>query len=219
MVSEFYEFLENKHYGETVLIENSSILGVEAILLLLIKHYRNKSIPVLIEDILDTFPLYLKHITLMGVKLDMSNVKVMKIGGSEDVGNITSKIKMESDPSMYLSRYGNEFQRVSPQENFIDIVLGFDRLFVLDSASSLTMEVLKAAKSYTLRKNRLAFYIVEKGMLENLSPSPLVILENLATSVLELSQDRNLLIIKFLKDPWAFRSGIKEISIPLEDIF
>ncbi|AEC52685.1 hypothetical protein PNA2_1770 [Pyrococcus sp. NA2] len=213
------EFLKNKKFGETVLVENYSSLGVEIMLTQILRYAIENKIPILVEDILDTFSVYVKHLKFIGVDIDFSNINVMKIGGSEEVGNIVSRLKLESDPSIYLSRYGEEFSRVMPEDNFIDMVFGFDRLFALDESSALTVEILNSLKQYTTRENRLAFYFVEGGIVENLRMNPLLVLEDLVTSVIRLTQEKGILTIELIKDPWSLESKIREIKLPLEDAF
>ncbi|HII61816.1 TPA: DUF257 family protein [Pyrococcus horikoshii] len=212
------EFLKSKKFGETILVENDSPLGIEALTSYILEYAKQEKLPVLIEDILDTFPIYIKHLKLMNRELDLSSVNVMKIGGVEDIGNVVSRLKLESDPSIYISRYTAEFSRVASKENFIDMIFGVDRLFTLDDTGVLTYEILASMKQYSTRKDRLAFYFVEKKIIENIPTNPLLALEDIGTSVLMLNQERDILIIKFVKDAWSIKSKVKEIKISIEDL-
>lgn len=98
------------------------------------------------------------------------------------------------------------------------MIFGVDRLFTLDDTGVLTYEILASMKQYSTRKDRLAFYFVEKKIIENIPTNPLLALEDIGTSVLMLNQERDILIIKFVKDAWSIKSKVKEIKISIEDL-
>ncbi|RLF91848.1 hypothetical protein DRN82_01535 [Thermococci archaeon] len=213
-----WEVIRDKKFGETVIVENQASLGIEALLLSLIEYSRANNTPLLIEDILDTFPIYARHLELILGNLNLGNSRILKIGGSDDIGKIAEKLKFETDLRVYLSRYKKAFYSISPNENFIDLVFGLDRLFALNDTPMGTSELINSIKTYITNKNRLAFYFFELDLMESLSTSPMPLIEELATSVIRITQDRDTIVFTMIKDSWALKAKMKEVRISIRDI-
>ncbi|AMM54080.1 DUF257 family protein [Pyrococcus kukulkanii] len=209
-----------KEFGETVIVENSSYMGVEVLLKVIIDVAKEKGVPILIEDILDTFPVYAQHLKLLGNDiLSYEKINILKIGGVEDLGKITAKVPFESDLRVYLSMYREAFANVTPREKFYDLVFGLDRLFILNDMPVESSTILSAIRDYITNHQRIAFYFVEHPLMDELMTKPLPIIEDIVTSVLRIEQDRETLIVNVIKDPWAMKARTKKIMIPIRDVF
>ncbi|ASJ06543.1 DUF257 family protein [Thermococcus pacificus] len=218
-LSELFNLLDGAKFGSTVIVENRAPLGAEALLAILLRYTREREIPVFVDDILDAFPLYVKHLNLMGINPDLSSVRVLKMGGNETVGNVVNRGRFDMDPTVYISHYEKLFSSAAPKGEFIDIVLGIDRLFVFQDNLSGTWAILRAMKPIVTNRKRTAFYILESAIMENLRMKPLPVLEDLATSVFELKQEGRMLTVDIRKDPSMFRTKIDTIKLDLREVF
>ncbi|AFK22524.1 DUF257 family protein [Pyrococcus sp. ST04] len=209
-----------KKFGETIIVENSAKIGIEILIKAIFEASRILNVPILVEDILDTFPIYAEHLKLMGVDiLKAENMKIFKIGGVKDIGEIAKKVPFESDLRMYLTIYREAFEKVAPKEQFFDLVFGLDRLFVLNDNPVEISTIIGAIKEFITNENRIAFYFFEYPLVDNLMSKPLPILEDLVTSVLRLEQDKDTLIVNIIKDIWAMKAKTRKIMIPIRDVF
>ncbi|NJF25295.1 DUF257 family protein [Thermococcus sp. Bubb.Bath] len=217
-VEKLTEILLSKKPGGTVLVENYAPLGTEAILTLLLRSAEERGTPVLIEDILDTLPVYIKHLKLMDVDVDLDKSNVLKIGGSEAVGNIVKRMNFDVDLKVYLRQYEKAFSEVSIGEPFIDIILGFERIFAFNDNIKDLYTLISSLRQFITDKKRRAFYFIESPIMNKLKSSPRPILEDLATSVVSLSEEKEMLRVRIRKDPMILRLNIGELVVPLSDI-
>ncbi|WP_010479106.1 DUF257 family protein [Thermococcus zilligii] len=218
-LSELFGLLEGMKFGSTVIVENRAPVGGEAFLAVLLRHAREREIPVLVEDILDAFPLYIKHLNMMGINPDLSGVRVLKVGGKETAGNVVKRGHFDMDPNVYVKHYEELFSSAAPEGEFIDIVLGFDRLLVFQDSPRGTETLMQAMKSFITNRKRTAFYILESTIMENLRTGPLPVLEDLATSVLELKQEGRTLEVNIRKDPSMVKTNVSIIKLDLREVF
>ncbi|ASJ00086.1 DUF257 family protein [Thermococcus gorgonarius] len=218
-LSDLFNLLDGMKFGSTVIVENRAPLGAEAFLAVLLRYIREREIPVLVDDILDAFPLYVKHLNLMGINPNLSSVRVLKMGGNETAGNVVNRGRFDMDPNVYMNHYEKLFSSVAPEEEFINIVLGIDRLFVFQDNPLGIGTTLRAMKPIVTNRKRTAFYILESAIMENLRTRPLPALEDLATSVFELKQKGRMLIVSIIKDPSALRTNVNAIKVDLREVF
>ena len=218
-LSELLNLLEGMKFGSTVIMENRAPLGVEALLVVLLRYTHERGIPLFVDDVLDAFPLYVKHLNLMGVNPNLSSVRVLKMGGRETVGNVVNRGRFDMDPEIYINRYEKLFSSAAPEEKFIDIVLGMDRLFVFQDTPTGVRTILRAMKPFVANRRRMALYMLESGIMENLKTRPLPVPEDLATSVFELKQEGSQVTVDIRKDPSMFRTKVDSIELDLREVF
>lgn len=212
------DFVKDKLFGETVLVENNSYLGVETLLFVIFKLGEELNVPILVKDVLDTFSIYKKHLEMLGLKTP-ENIKILKIGGSEEGKGVVKRIPFDFDISRCLLEYGKSFEDVSPKEKFIDLVFGLDRFFILIDNLIDTAKLLNLIKNYIHNENRTAFYFIEANLLKATKPIILYYLEDIATSVVRINQEKNILTFEPVKDIWSVRNKINQISISFGDLF
>ncbi|MDK2870345.1 MULTISPECIES: DUF257 family protein [Pyrococcus] len=210
------DFIKDKLFGETVLLENYSYLGVESLLSIIIKVGEELNVPILVEDVLDTFSVYTKHLEMLGIATP--ELKILKIGGSGEEEGIVKRIPFELDIPRYLLEYGKAFEEVAPREKFIDLVFGLDRLFLLTENPTDIAKLLNSIKDFVRNENRTAFYFIEANLLKVTKPIVLHHLEDIATSVVRINQEKNILTFELVKDKWSVKNKISKITISFRDI-
>ncbi|AJC72684.1 MAG: DUF257 family protein [Thermococcus sp.] len=186
-------FSQMKHEGVKI-IENSASVGAEFILHALIGYSKCKGIPLIIEDIFDTLPVYLSHLELMGVSFEDSDMKVIKVGGSQEAGQVLAKIRFENDPTIYRRKVERELEKIIPEDNYIYLVLGLERLLSIQDDTHTIRVILSSIKQNLSNERGMNVYLIEKPLIANLPFNPLPLLEDFATSVLELTDEEGELI-------------------------
>lgn len=175
--------------GGVTIIENSAPLGVEFVLHALIEYSKLKGIPLIVEDIFDTLPVYLTHLELMGVSFEYTDINVIKVGGSQEACNVLAKARFENDPHMYMSKLGQELEKIIPEGDYIHLVLGAERFLCLQNDAHTIRAILSSIKQKLSEERGMSIYSIEKPLIPNLPFNPLPLLEDAATSVVELTED------------------------------
>jgi hypothetical protein len=212
------KLLERIPKGATILVENRAPLGIEAFLVLLLKRAKESGLPVIVEDILDTFPIYAKHLSLLGKEDLVKEIPVLKLGGMEKYGKVIKSVRFDSDPQVYVTRYDIAFREVALQEMFLDIVVGIERLFSIYRDPFPCQYLLSEIKRSSLNPNRTAVYLIDSDVMERVSKAFIPRLEDLATSVLEVKEENKVLKIHIKKDPATLLFGEEKAFVELEEI-
>ena len=168
------------------LIENSASLGAEFALHLVMEYSKSRKIPIIVEDIFDTLPVYLTHLELMGVSVEDSDMRVIKVGGNQEAGNVLARVCFENDPHIYRRKIDRELEKIIPEGDYIHMVLGLERLLSIQNNAHTIHAILSPIKHKLCSDRGRSVYIVEKPLMENLPFNPLPLLEDVATSVIEL---------------------------------
>jgi hypothetical protein len=193
------ELLEQVWPGGMTVIENSSSFGVEFILYSFVQFSRRKGMPIVIEDIFDTLPLYAAHLELMGTPINESDINVIKVGGRHEFGNVVGKVKFENDPYVCQRKLEQNLKKIKCKEPYIHLVLGLERLIALQEGFYSTYTLLNLIKHKLGNKESTNVYIVESSVLESLKFNPISILEDIATSVVEMEDEGELLKLRLKK--------------------
>lgn len=212
------ELLGSLPWGSTILIENRAPLGVEVFLTLLLKEAEKRGAPLIIEDILDTFPVYAKHFELLGKGDLVEKAGVLKIGGTEEAGRVLNAIRFDSDPQIYITHYRRALEEVVPKKEFFDVVLGMERLFAFHNDPSSMYHILYETKRRSINRNQLTLYIVEANIMKKTSEKALLKLEEIADSVWEVEEEGNTIKIRLRKDPALFELGAETLLLNIEDV-
>lgn len=142
----------------------------------------------LIDDVLDTLYIYAQHMELGGIDTEiLNNVLVIKLGGVRNVGNVVGRVPLK-EPLIQEREYAQVANSFFEQGKIINPVLGFEKtLFLTDSKRDLLTSI-NAVLSHLGDKRRIAFYFVNKDILEMLEFNPLPFLEELATTVFRVKR-------------------------------
>ncbi len=202
MDASVHRLIEGIKPGETALLEYLPSYIPEFTLLKLMEYSEEKKIPLIIDDNFDTLPVIAAHIENLGIKVDFSGVYVIKTEGRIDVGNVVARVPFHPDLRVYIKNYENEAGKVF--EGFSDsmnLVLGLENfLKPLSSPSDiyLTIWVLQRFLGNTRRR---AFYLLNRKILESISPVVYSEVRRVASTVVEMVPYPTGAILRFVKSP------------------
>ncbi|ASI98241.1 DUF257 family protein [Thermococcus celer] len=209
--------------GGLTVIENRAFLGGEFVLHALVSYSKTRNIPLIVEDIFDTLPVYMKHLEIMGVSIDERDVNVIKVGGTQEFGNVLGRINFENDPGVYQRKLERKLEEVKPNGRYIHLVLGLERFLTLQNdvySTYILMSLIRQKLGDTnLLSQKLGnsedinVYLMEPAVLENTNPNPLPMLEDIATSVIELENDGELIRLTLYKSVLALLSNKQHIIV------
>ncbi|WP_297460104.1 DUF257 family protein [Thermococcus sp.] len=204
--------------GGVVLIENRSTLGAEFILSSFVHLSRNSGKVLIIEDIFDTLPLYTAHLDLMGVGVDWSEVRVIKVGGSREVGNVVGRIRFENNPYVYQKKLEEQLERAKPSGPYVHLVLGLERLLALQEGTHNAYSLFNLIRQKVGDEISTTVYLVEEPVVEGLRFNPLPMLEDVATSVVELTDEDELLRMNLRKSVFTLLHNRTRILLSAREI-
>jgi len=202
--------------GETVLVEYGSTSSPELLLYMVCRRCRDRMKPILVDDISDSFAEALTRLELMGLELKgLSNVPVIKIGGSRDAGSVFGRIEVDKY-SLDFKYYGEIYEKIVPHEVVFNPVLGIHKLFVTLERHDV-MRLLRNISTFVGRRSRIALYFVNRDAIERYSPEIISLLEETASTVLRWEFDGNKYRLRVVK---AVNAGIigSSVSFSLKDI-
>ncbi len=203
--------------GGLTVVENSAALGAEFTLYFFREFSEKSGMPLLIEDIFDTLPVYETHLELMGFPLGMKGVDVIKVGGSQEAGRVISRIEFEEDPNVYQGKLERELEKL-PYEKYVHIVLGFERLLVFQKGIYNTYTLLNLIRRKLGNGRSKNVYIIERPVVEKQEFNPLPFLEDIATSVVQLRDEEELIRIRFRKSLFTLLARKSSILVSPREI-
>ncbi|NJE09044.1 hypothetical protein E3E31_11025 [Thermococcus sp. M39] len=206
MAEQGFGFIFSKmRAGETVLVEYTSVSSPEILLYVMEKYCRQNDIPMIIDDAADTLPEFLTRLELIGLPIDeFSDIPIIKIGGHRNEGNIIGKIDIERyslDFQYYNSVYENVYEKVHPSKMIYNPVLGIYKLFLINSIKEYGggIRLLKNISKYVGNKTRIAFYFVNKELMQAKFPELFYLFEEIATSVMQWERSGSTYKLKVIK--------------------
>ncbi|WP_175059772.1 DUF257 family protein [Thermococcus sp. 2319x1] len=212
-----FEIIDKTPFGDLVLIEDETSYGSAIATYVFVRYAREKGLKIMIDDSLDTLFLIKKHLEFLGIDEDFSDAFVIKTGGKMDVGRVVGRIPLETEPVIYLSRYESMANEVFSKGKYINIVLGFERLFAFLQEPIEFYMVISSIQGFLGNKSRKAFYIIDKNIASNLKFNPIPELEEIATTVVHIKGKYGRGKIIFEKTPFIELLG-KEFEVSLERV-
>ncbi|WP_232054742.1 DUF257 family protein [Thermococcus sp. 2319x1] len=183
----FKNIWEFPKFGETVLLEYPSSALPYRELVELITWGKENKIPVVMDDILDTLYVYKTHMELAGIDTGiLEDVRVIKTGGRLEVGNVIKRFRVSDIMSLIQEFEENYEALLSEMEHAIVPVLGIERLFLLADSKIEALALINMLTRYAGSRRRTAFYFTNVDVLRNSVPYVLPLLEELATTVLQI---------------------------------
>lgn len=186
--------------GETVLVEYTPISSPEILLYLMITKCMKRGVPVIIDDIADTFSEYITRLKILGVPTeDLLNAPVIKIGGDKNVGKVLGNVEI-GRYSLDFVAYSEVYEKVAPKEIVCNPVLGIHKLFVsldLQDARGLVRNIA----SFVGNETRFAVYFINCDTLGEKFSEILGLLEETATSVFRWELHKEVYKLSVIKSP------------------
>jgi len=210
--------LDSTGFGGIFLIENYSSVGAELMLYSIVNYAHERGLPVLVEDIFDAFAGYVRHFEVMNLKPPMEHVKVIKIGGVDEVGNVVSRVNFEADPTLYLQKKEMAIERAMDGERYVYVVTGFERILGFQRDVKGIYVIASHLRESLGNECRTTFTIIEGNVIESFQTSPLPLIEGVATSVLEIHDAEGLLRLKFKKSILTLLKGRDEVFLRPADV-
>lgn len=183
----FLSILEKLKFGETVLVEYSSKAPIYLLFHELIKWSRENNYPVLVDDFLDTLHMYKSQMEIAGIDTSLLNdLNVIKIGGAINIGNVLGRVPI-TESTVLEREYDKIFEKL-PEEKMINLVLGFDKLFILHSERKEFIPSIYGVLKYLGNKKRIAFYFINADLIKSAVPEILPIMEEISTAVVSIEE-------------------------------
>ncbi|BAD85798.1 hypothetical protein, conserved, DUF257 family [Thermococcus kodakarensis KOD1] len=210
---------KNLKPGSLVLIENISSPGAKLSFYALLKVSKEKGIPLIVEDIFDTLPIYVKHIELMGFHVPSESINVIKVAGIDSVGNVVEKLSFEADPNFYIPKKERAVSKiVGDNTPHILLILGLERLLMFQRNLRDLYPIVRYFRENLNSPNRATISIIETPVLNSIKPNPLPMLESVASSVIELYMENEALIVRPKKALSLFTVNAERFKVSLGDI-
>ncbi|WP_048058421.1 DUF257 family protein [Pyrococcus yayanosii] len=194
------EFLSAFKLGETVLVEHSSRSRPELLFYQLVV---GSSLPVVVDDIMDTLCEYLARLKLAGFNTSpLEEISVVKAEGFKKVGNVIGKIEM-GKYVMDVGEYNKILSKVG-EGPFVNPVIGMHKMFLLGTIKE-GMRLVKTISEHVGNERRVAFYFLNIDALKPVHSEIIALLEEIATSVVVL-EGREVRVVKTIKEDLEGRS-------------
>ncbi len=198
--------------GETVIIEYDSLTSPVACFHYIVKWAKERGHRIVIDDVLDTLYLYRAHLKLAGIDVrDIDDVEVIKEAGLLDVGKVVARLELKQY-AIRKVEYERVYEPLLDRGVVVDIVLGSEKLFVISDIKA-GMNLINAILSYTGDERRIAFYFINKDLLEINNPRILPLLEEVATTVIKMTKEKSQYLLSVMK---SITPEIEGVTLPLK---
>jgi len=212
------KILDEIRFGSFALIENYSTVGSDLTLYALLNYTYERSLPVIVEDIFDAFAGYVRHFEAMGLAPPMDHVGVLKVGGIDDIGHVVYKLQFEADPTLYLQKKEKAIAEAMGDDRYAYIVTGFERLFGFQRDVKEVYVIVNHLRKNLGNERRLTISITEGNVIEGFPTNPLPLIEDVATSVIELHDHEDLVRLDLKKSVFNILGGTKKLFVRPADV-
>lgn len=212
------EFLSAFYPGETVMIEYDTVSMPEVLFYLIYLNRENR--PVLIDDVADTLCETLTKLEFMGFDVSgFNDVPVIKIGGGgeRNCGNVLGEVDVDRY-SLDISYYGRIVEKASFNDVVLNPVLGVHKLFLALERRGGALRLIKNIATFEGDKRRIAFYFINRDVVEMSYPELLPLLEEIASTVMNWSFEGEEFVLYVSKSANLNIMGGKGISFTLDEI-
>ncbi len=208
--SSLKELLKSLRTGGVSLVENDSFVGMEIALYTILTYARVKGLKVTVEDMFDTFPVYMKHLEIMGLNVKLDDVNIIKVGGTRKLGNTILRIDPNEDPGVYVRKLERAL-RDGGRHLYLNV--GLERYLAFQGSFNSVYPLIQAVTSNLGANERFNIYVVDIPVLRDLEIDPLPLLEEMATSVLLLEGGGDYMRVKLKKSYLTLRYGVDEATV------
>jgi len=196
MAGSIDDFFSSLKFGETVIIEHSSTAMPEILFHFLVKFCSEKGLPILIDDILDTYPQFVSRMEVLG--LPQPEARVIKIGGGKlEAGEVVGRIEVDKY-AVPLGYYGSMRDETTGKKRHINPVPGFHKLTQIFNRRE-TLSLLTTISSFIGDRSRIAVYIINRDFSDRMEPGFVPSFEEIATTVAEWYMDGEDLVLDVIK--------------------
>ncbi|GAB6135248.1 hypothetical protein JCM16307_07970 [Thermococcus prieurii] len=143
----------------------------------------------------------------------LNGIKVIKIGGLIQTGNVVGWIELSKELPIRKKRYEEALKKANLEFAF-RIVLGFDKVLSIHEEDRRDLESLfnHMIRPYLGSKSRTTIYFINTDIIADRT---LKEFQEHASRVLQVRHDLDKMVLKIVKSPHLKEYG-EEIAIPLE---
>ncbi|USH00995.1 DUF257 domain-containing protein [Thermococcus argininiproducens] len=185
-----WEVFTKLNPGEVVLVEYSSKVNPLPVFAEIIKWANARGYQILITDLLNRLELCLRYMKIGKSECKaLEKAKVVEIGYREPPEvNVVKFINGDRELPALLSEYKKVYEKLVSEKFTVAFLLGVERYVILRRNDAIKLVSILGA--FVGDTRRIAFYFVNKDILEGIIPNPLTMLEELATTIIELEKER-----------------------------
>ncbi len=198
--------------GETVLVEYPSEFPSEVLFSKLLAWAGGRGIPVVVDDVLDTFPQYLSRLEVKSIDVGViSSVPIIKIGGSWKAGNVVGSIDVDKH-SLDTRYYERVYTGTTGQKFVLNPVLGFHKFFLTLPGREL-LRLIRNVSTFVGRRDRVAVYLINRDVVGGSSfGGRYHLFREVSTTIVSIEHSGDGYVGRVLK---AADDGLMGVKIPL----
>jgi hypothetical protein len=183
--SNIFDLFSSLRRGETVLVEYPSDFPSELLLWQLFSWAKEKGVPVLVDDVIDTFPQYISRLRVRGEDTGpLESVSVIKIGGSWKAGRLVGTVDVDKH-SLDIKYYDRFYQNVREGDFLLNPVLGFHKFFLTLPKRELMRLVFNVSR-FVGREDRVAVYLINTDVMDEEARNVYTLFREIATTIVEI---------------------------------
>ncbi|CAD5243186.1 DUF257 family protein [Thermococcus camini] len=193
---------ESLRMGEIVLMERTDSGDQYFGFYQVVSWGRGRGYKVVVIDILDSLHILKAKARLAGLDEGaLDSVKVIKIGGTIETGEVVGWIRDISEPVILAKKFMEIYTRLLESEGpTLTAVVGLEKLFVASEFSPKNVQViLSAISKYVGDERRLSVQFLKANVIECTREPVVRLLEDLATTVIQISRKDRATEFKILK--------------------
>lgn len=216
VIESISRIMDSLKMGEIVVLIYEESLIPEFAFLFFVEYASREGMPIIVDDILDSLYVIKQHLEFLGIDTSFfENVTVVKVGGTNKVGNIYKHIPLEG---AYREKYRLAVEELYKERtNILNIVLGIENLFYLSTKPTDVFGVVSELISFLGEKSRIAIYMIDKNIAEIMHVNPLPFFERTASTVVYAEPHPRKAVIRIGKCSSLDLVG-KSFIVELEDI-
>ncbi|KPU62502.1 hypothetical protein EP1X_08590 [Thermococcus sp. EP1] len=183
-----WEILDKIKPGEIVLVEYSSNMNPTRILHDIIKWAKSKEYQVLITDMYNLVELHTYRMKMEGLDMEVLKwAKIIEIGRHEpSVGEVIKFIPVDRELLALLAEYKEVYEEFVSKNFTVVLFFGLERYMLFKNEVMSFVSILERFLGDT---RRISIYFVNRDVLTNISPDPLPLLEELATTIMKFQKE------------------------------
>ncbi len=192
------KILEKFGGGESVLVEYNPLGHPEIFFYRALEYYLERSLPILVVDIMDTLHIFNEHLKLVGLHLPLEKITVVKEDGRIRLGNIIGEVSSKEEFSYHAARYSKivkPFFMAHTGETKVIFVLGVEKFIYPFQHDPRTLERYfeTIERPLVAPENKLTFLFINRDAV---NPRALKSMEADKSHVIEIDED-----VKIVKVP------------------
>ncbi|MFA4662578.1 DUF257 family protein [Pyrococcus kukulkanii] len=203
-MNELFSLLDSLNPGEIVVMKTeSSSYGPEFFAILLKKYSEIREKELVVVDMLDSLHVLSEHLKMFGFKDTFSNVPVLKVGGTINIGRIIKRVSIGGEHIVYIKKYQEileDYLREN-EKNTMALVLGYERLMALLSKYNDFYQIIIETQKLLGHKKLITIYVMDTSVTKKLPLDPLPELERIATTVIKAEPKEGAGIFRIEKMP------------------